>query len=115
MSHENVEVAVKQFEGATARDFAGVMDTWADDVTLTLHWEANPLSGTVTSKAAVGKWHWDRMRQFGLDYRFDIEDMHDAGESVFVRESVVMTPLTRRIALPRRTRHRRSRRRCRCR
>jgi hypothetical protein len=35
MSQENVEVAVKQFEGATARDFVGVMDTWADDVTLT--------------------------------------------------------------------------------
>jgi ketosteroid isomerase-like protein len=58
MSQENVEVAVKQFEGATARDFVGVMDTWADDVTLTLHWEANPLSGTVATKAAVGEWHW---------------------------------------------------------
>jgi uncharacterized protein len=84
MSEENVEVAVKQFEGATARDFAGVMDTWADDVTLSLHWEANPLSGTVTSKAAVGGWHRDWMRQFGLDYRFDIEEMHDTGDSVFV-------------------------------
>ena len=32
MSQANVEVVVKQFEGANARDFAGVMDAWAEDV-----------------------------------------------------------------------------------
>jgi hypothetical protein len=40
MSQANVEVVVKQFEGANARDFAGVMDAWAEDVTLILHWSA---------------------------------------------------------------------------
>ena len=33
MSQENVELVVKQFERTNARDFAGVMDTWADDLT----------------------------------------------------------------------------------
>jgi hypothetical protein len=39
MSQENVEVAVNQFEGTNARDFAGVADSWAEDVNLVLQIE----------------------------------------------------------------------------
>ena len=57
MSNENVETVVKQFEGTTARDFAGVMDTWAEDVILILHGEMGPFTGdTAAGKAAVGEW-----------------------------------------------------------
>jgi ketosteroid isomerase-like protein len=84
MSQENVEIAVKQFEGTNARDFGGVMDTWADDVTLIVHWLAGQGSDTATGKAAVGEWFGDWFRQFGRDYRFDIEETHDSGERVFV-------------------------------
>jgi ketosteroid isomerase-like protein len=84
MSQENVEVVVKQFEGTTARDFAGVMDTWAEDVTLIIHAEAPPLSNTATGKPAVGAWFGDWFRQFGVDYRFDVEETHDTGDRVFV-------------------------------
>ena len=80
MSQENVEVAVKQFESTNARDFAGVMDTWADDVTLIVHWLAGQGRDTATGKAAVGDW----FRQFGRDYRFDIEETQDSGDRVFV-------------------------------
>ena len=55
MSQQNLEVAVKQFEGTSARDFAGVMDTWAEDVTLIVHWQAGQLSDRATGKAAVGE------------------------------------------------------------
>ena len=84
MSQENVEVAVKQFEGTNMRDFAGVMDTWAEDVTLSVHWLAGQGSDTATGKAAVGEWFGDWFRQFGRDYRFDIKETHDAGDRVFV-------------------------------
>ena len=84
MSQENVEVAVKQFESTNARDFAGVMDTWADDVTLIVHWLAGQGRDTATGKAAVGEWFGDWFRQFGRDYRFDIEETQDSGDRVFV-------------------------------
>ena len=81
MSQENVEIAVKQFEGTNARDFAGVLDTWAEDVTLTLH---GVIGDPVTGKAAVAEWFGDWFRQFGRDYRFDIDELLDAGDRVFV-------------------------------
>ena len=74
MSQENVEVSVKQFESTNARDFAGVMDTCADDVTLVVHWLAGQGRDTATGKAAVGEWFGDWFRQFGRNYRFDIEE-----------------------------------------
>ena len=71
---ENVQVALKQFEDTNARDFAGVMDAWAEDVTLILHGEIALTGSTATGKAAVGEWFGDWFRQFGRDYRFDIEE-----------------------------------------
>ena len=47
------------------------MDTWADEVTLIIHWLAGQGSDTATGKAAVGEWFGDWFRQFGRDYRFD--------------------------------------------
>ena len=83
ISKQNVEVVVKQFEGTKARDFAGVMATWAEDVSLILHGE--PFTGdTATGKTAVGDWFGDWFRQFGQDYHFDIEEAHDVGDRVFV-------------------------------
>jgi len=85
MSQENVEVVLKQFEGTNARDFAGVMDTWTEDVTLVLRGEMGPFTGdTATGKAAVGEWFGDWFRQFGLDYRFDVEETHETGDRVLV-------------------------------
>ena len=88
MSQENVEVAVKQFEGTNARDFAGVMHTWAEDVALIVHWQGAQLDDAVTGKVAIGEWFGDWFRQFGRGYRFDIEEMHDSGDRVVVLEAV---------------------------
>ena len=87
MSHEDVEVTVKQFEGTNERDFAGVMDTWAEDVTLIIHgeaWDACPLGNTATGKVAVAALWWDWGRQIGPDYRLDIEALLGAGDRVLV-------------------------------
>jgi ketosteroid isomerase-like protein len=85
MSHENVEVVAKHFGDTNARDFAAVMEAYADDVRLVLHGDRLALFGaTVTGKEAVGEWFGDWFRQFGRDYRFDIEESRDFGDRVLV-------------------------------
>ena len=83
MSQENVEVAVKQSEATNASDFAGVMDTWAEDVTLILHWKP-PLRVTVTGKAAAAEWLEYWLSRFGRDHSFEIEETHDTGDRVLI-------------------------------
>ena len=84
MSQENVELVIKQFEDANARDFAAVMSAFAEDATVSFHVDAGPLSRTETGKAAVGDWFGDWFRQFGPDYRLDIEEARGSGDRVFV-------------------------------
>jgi ketosteroid isomerase-like protein len=85
MPQENVEVVRKQFENANARDFAGVVDAWAENVTLIVRGELWPFTGdTATGKAAVRQWFADWFREFGPDYRFDIDETHASGDRVFV-------------------------------
>ena len=78
---------VGQFEGVNARDFAAVMDAYADDVTLVLHgvWVGQAVEGdTVVGKTAVGDWFGDWFGQFASDYRFEIEESRSRGERVFL-------------------------------
>jgi ketosteroid isomerase-like protein len=84
MSQENVEVVLRQFADTNARDFGAAMDAYADDVTLIAHWGVGLLSPSATGKAAVGEWFGDWFRQFGSDYRFDIEDARGEADRVFV-------------------------------
>ena len=51
MSQENLEIVLSQFESTNAPDFAGVVDTWAEDVELILH------GGFIACRPAV-----DRLR-----------------------------------------------------
>ena len=78
---------VRQFEATNARDFAGVMDDWTEDVRLVVHGPLASPSNEATGKAAVGAWFGDWFRQFGPDYRFDVEDAQGAGDRVFVLAS----------------------------
>jgi ketosteroid isomerase-like protein len=83
----DVEVVVGTFESANERDFAAAMDAYAEDVTLILHelFGGGPLGDeTVTGKTAVAEWFGDWFRQFGPDYRFEIEESRGRGESVFI-------------------------------
>jgi len=84
MSRENVEVVLRQFADTSARDFSAAMDAYADEVTLVSHWGVGLLSPTATGKAAVGEWFGDWFRQFGPDYRFDIEEARGVGDRVFL-------------------------------
>ncbi len=84
MSQENLEIVLSQFESTNARDFAGVLDTWAEDVELILHGGFVPFGTSATGKAAVGEWFGDWFKQFGSDYRFEIEEARDMDDCVFV-------------------------------
>jgi len=85
MSRENVEVVLKQFGDTNARDFAAVMEAYAEDVTVEVHGEkVGVLGRTVAGKVAVGEWFGDWFRQFGRDYRFDIEESRGVGDRVFL-------------------------------
>ena len=80
-----VDVVLKQFGDTNARDFAAVMEAYAEDVMLVMHGEKVGMLGpTATGKAAVGEWFGDWFRQFGRDYRFDIEESRGIGDRVFL-------------------------------
>jgi ketosteroid isomerase-like protein len=105
MSEENVEIVVSQFEGVNARDFAAVMDRYADDVVLALHGDLAGLFGEgAVGKEAVGEWFGDWFRTFDDDYRFEIEEARAFGDRVFIvathhgRGRVSGVPVTQRMA-----------------
>jgi ketosteroid isomerase-like protein len=75
---------LKLFADTNARDFAAAMNAYTDDVTLVTHSGLGLLSPDATGKAAVGEWFGDWFRQFGPDYRFDIEEARGWGDRVFV-------------------------------
>ncbi len=85
MAHTNVDVVVKQFEDTNARDFAAVMEAYAEDVTLVVHGEKVGMLGqAATGKAAVGEWFGDWFRQFARGYHFDIEESRGIGDRVLL-------------------------------
>ena len=85
MSQENVEIVRRLFESTNARDFAAAMDTYADEVVLTLHGWLRIAGGEgAVGKEAVGEWFGDWFRNFGRDYHFEIAELRDLGERVLV-------------------------------
>ena len=68
-----VDVIREQYAATNERDFAHVMDLYADDVVLrrtASEGVQNP--GTYEGKEAVGEWFGDWFRTFAHDYRFEI-------------------------------------------
>ena len=79
MSQEEIDVVIDQFRGVNERDFARVMDHYAEDVVLEIGSEVFLTAGTFKGKEAVGEWFGDWFRAFGVDYRFEITDARDLG------------------------------------
>ena len=85
MSQAEVDVVLKQFRDTNARDFAAVMDAYADDVQLAARGERlGVLAGTVSGKEAVGEWFGDWFRHFERGYRFDVEEAREVAGRVLL-------------------------------
>jgi ketosteroid isomerase-like protein len=66
------------FERTNARDFAGAMDTYGDEVVQVLHGATAGLGGSPTiGKEAVGRWYAEWFGTFDSDYYFEIEEIRD--------------------------------------
>jgi ketosteroid isomerase-like protein len=85
MSGDPIAVAVKLFEDINERDFASVVDAYAEGVTLVMHALGDADQNTFTGKTAVVDWFSDWFRQFRSDYRFSVDDVQrGAGDAVFL-------------------------------
>ncbi len=85
LTQENVDVVVGQFEAVNARDFAAAMEAYADDVVLVAHGELGGAWGDIAEgKEAVGERFGDWFRQFAPGYRFEIEEVREGGDRVFL-------------------------------
>jgi ketosteroid isomerase-like protein len=84
MSQENVEVVNDQFAATNARDFPRAMSHYAEDVELVVDPNAFLEPGTFKGRQAVGKWFGNWFTTFEPGYRFDIEEVRDLGEVVFL-------------------------------
>jgi ketosteroid isomerase-like protein len=84
----NVEIVVGQFDDVNARNFVAAMAAYAEDVTLVVYGldtgDPELLEETVTGKAAVGEWFGDWFRQFGADYRIEVDESRGSGDHVFL-------------------------------
>jgi ketosteroid isomerase-like protein len=84
MSQENVEVVNDQFAATNARDFPRAMSHYAEDVELVVDPNAFLEPGTFKGRQAVGQWFGSWFTTFEPGYRFDIEEVRDLGEVVFL-------------------------------
>ena len=84
MSQEHVDVVLDQFAATNARDFARAMDLYTEDVELVVDHEAFLRGGTFTGREAVGAWFADWLTTFEPGYRFEIVEVRDLGDPVFL-------------------------------
>jgi ketosteroid isomerase-like protein len=84
MPQENVEIVREYFETVNDGDFARAMGYYADDVELVVPAEAFLEAGTVRGKDAVGLWFGNWFRAFQRGYQFDLDEIREVGDAVFV-------------------------------
>ncbi len=78
MPDEELAVVREQYEATNRRDFARVMDLYADNVVLRApRAEGVQNPGTYEGKEAVGDWFGDWFQTFDRDYRFEIEEIRE--------------------------------------
>ena len=87
MSQENVEVVRDQFAATNERDFPRAMSHYAEDVELVVHPDAFLERGTFKGRDAVGQWFGDWFTTFESGYHFELEEIRDLGDVVFLDAS----------------------------
>ncbi len=84
MSQENVEVVSDQFAATNERDFRRAMSHYAEDVELVVDREVFLEGGTFKGRQAVGQWFAGWFTSFEPGYRFDVRELRDLGDQVFL-------------------------------
>ena len=84
MSQDNVDVVRDQFAAVNERDFPRAMSHYAEDVVLVVDADAFLESGTFTGRDAVGRWFGNWFATFEPNYRFEIDEVRDLGDSVLL-------------------------------
>jgi ketosteroid isomerase-like protein len=84
MSQENVEVVRDQFAATNERDFPRAMSYYAEDVELVVDRDAFLEGGTFSGREAVGQVFGNWFATFEPGYSFDIQEIRDLGEVVFL-------------------------------
>jgi ketosteroid isomerase-like protein len=87
MSQRDVDAVLEQFAAVNDRDFSVAMDYYAEDVVLVVASNAFLNTGTFEGREAVGEWFGDWFRNFDSGYRFEINQVRDLGEVVFLDAS----------------------------
>ncbi len=84
MSQENVEVVRDQFAATNERDFPRAMSHYAEDVQLVVDPGGFLECGTFEGRDAVGQWFGSWFATFEPGYHFDIDELRDLGDVVFL-------------------------------
>jgi ketosteroid isomerase-like protein len=85
VSEQDVEIVLDQFQAVNERDFARAMGRYAEDVVLVVPAvESAPEPGTFEGKEAVGEWFGNWFRAFRRDYHFEIEEVREIDDLVFI-------------------------------
>jgi ketosteroid isomerase-like protein len=85
VSDADMDVIRRQYEAVNARDWALAMSLYAEDVVLVVpRAEGVHNPGTYEGREAVGGWFGDWFRMFDRDYRFEIEELEEHGDLIFL-------------------------------
>jgi ketosteroid isomerase-like protein len=86
MSQRNVDVMRDQFAATNERDFARAMSHYADEVVLLVS-DTLMESGRFEGREAVGRWFGSWFATFEPGYHFEIDEIRDLGDRVFIDAS----------------------------
>lgn len=84
MSQQNVDVVLDQFAAVNERDFPRAMSHYAEDVELVVDPDAFLEGGTFNGRQAVGEWFGNWFRTFEPGYHFEIAEVRDLGDVVYL-------------------------------
>src|SRR5215216_3105215 len=84
MSQGNVEAVRDLFAATNKRDTTRALSHYAEDVELVADPEAFLERGTFKGRHAVAQWLADWFARFEPGYHFDIEEVRDLGDVVFL-------------------------------
>jgi ketosteroid isomerase-like protein len=84
MSQENVDLVRAHFAATNKRDFPRAMRDYAEDVELVVDPDAFLEGGIFKGRHAVGQWFGNWFATFEPGYHFDIEEVRDLGDVVFL-------------------------------